>query len=54
MAGLDLGLGGEATNRGALTFYERMGFVDTKERRPLREGASLEVIVMRRRLLSPR
>jgi ribosomal protein S18 acetylase RimI-like enzyme len=50
----EIELGVTATNRGALAFYERMGFVDTEERRPLRDGASLEVIVMRRRLLSPR
>jgi ribosomal protein S18 acetylase RimI-like enzyme len=46
----EIELGVTATNRGALTFYECMGFVDTKERRPLREGAFLEVIVMRRSL----
>jgi ribosomal protein S18 acetylase RimI-like enzyme len=50
----EIELGVTATNRGALAFYERMGFVDTKERRPLREDSSLEVIVMRRRVLSPR
>jgi ribosomal protein S18 acetylase RimI-like enzyme len=50
----EIELGVTATNRGALAFYERMGFVDTQERRPLREDSSLEVIVMRRRVLSSR
>jgi ribosomal protein S18 acetylase RimI-like enzyme len=50
----EIELGVTATNRGALAFYERMGFVDTKERRPLREDSALEVIVMRRRLRRPR
>ena len=35
-------------NAGARAFYERMGFADTGDRHPLREGATLEAIVMRR------
>lgn len=50
----EIELGVTATNRGAVAFYERVGFLDTTERRPLREGSSLEVIVMRRRIGSPR
>jgi GNAT superfamily N-acetyltransferase len=47
-SGLELGV--TAANLGAVAFYERMGFVDTTERRLLREGSMQDVIVMRRRL----
>lgn len=50
----ELELAVTATNDGAVSFYERMGFADTMERRPLREGSTHEVIVMRRRLDSSR
>jgi ribosomal protein S18 acetylase RimI-like enzyme len=46
----EIELGVTGSNRDAVTFYERMGFTDTGERHPLREGSSLEVVVMRRRL----
>jgi ribosomal protein S18 acetylase RimI-like enzyme len=40
------------SNPGAIAFYERMGFVDTTERRPLREGSTQDVMVMRRGVAS--
>ena len=36
------------TNAGAATFYERLGFEDTGERQPLREGSELAVRIMHR------
>jgi ribosomal protein S18 acetylase RimI-like enzyme len=36
------------TNAGAAVFYERLGFVDTGERFPLREGSDLTTRVMSR------
>lgn len=36
------------TNTGAATFYEHLGFEDTGEREPLREGTELRVRMMRR------
>ena len=36
------------TNTGASTFYEHLGFQDTGEREPLREGTELRVRKMRR------
>jgi ribosomal protein S18 acetylase RimI-like enzyme len=47
-SGLELGV--TAANLGAVAFYERTGFVDTTERRRLREGSTQDVIVMRREL----
>jgi ribosomal protein S18 acetylase RimI-like enzyme len=38
------------TNTGATTFYERLGFADTGEREPLREGTELRVRILRREL----
>jgi ribosomal protein S18 acetylase RimI-like enzyme len=40
-------LGVTESNAGARAFYERLGFEDTGERRPLREGSSLSVVLMR-------
>lgn len=37
-------------NEPARTLYERAGFVDTRDREPLREGSSQTTIVMRRGL----
>jgi ribosomal protein S18 acetylase RimI-like enzyme len=36
------------TNTGAAAFYERLGFGDTGERQPLREGSELVVRIMHR------
>ncbi|HEX6400612.1 MAG TPA: GNAT family N-acetyltransferase [Actinomycetota bacterium] len=38
------------TNAPARSFYEAVGFVDTGERKPLREGSELEVIRLAKRL----
>jgi ribosomal protein S18 acetylase RimI-like enzyme len=46
----ELELNVTATNPGAIAFYERMGFADAMQRRPLREGSTAEVILMRRAL----
>ena len=43
-------LGVTETNGGAATFYEHLGFVDTGERDPLREGSELRVRIFRRRV----
>lgn len=40
-------------NPGARAFYEQLGFEDTGERYPLREGSPVTVAVMRRRLRTP-
>ena len=45
-----LGLGVTTTNRRAIRLYERLGFEDTGERYPLREGSDLEIQIMTRRL----
>jgi GNAT superfamily N-acetyltransferase len=42
-------LGVTETNAGAAAFYEHLGFVDTGERDPLREGSELRVRILRRR-----
>jgi ribosomal protein S18 acetylase RimI-like enzyme len=47
---MEIELGVTAINRDAVVFYERLGFADTGERHPLRDGSPLEVVVMRRRL----
>jgi ribosomal protein S18 acetylase RimI-like enzyme len=41
-------LGVTETNDGASGFYEHLGFADTGERYPLREGSSLICRVLRR------
>jgi ribosomal protein S18 acetylase RimI-like enzyme len=46
----EIELGATATNRAAVEFYEGLGFADTGERRALRDGSPLEVVVMRRDL----
>jgi len=46
----EIELGVTATNRAAVEFYEGLGFADTGERRALRDGSPLEVVVMRRDL----
>jgi ribosomal protein S18 acetylase RimI-like enzyme len=46
----EIELGATATNRGAVEFYEGLGFADTGERHALRDGSRLEVVVMRRDL----
>jgi GNAT superfamily N-acetyltransferase len=38
------------TNEGARRFYEHCGFADTGERRPLREGSHLDVLIFAKRL----
>ncbi len=38
------------SNDGAAAFYEHLGFVDTGEREPLREGSELRVRILRREL----
>lgn len=38
------------TNRAARSFYEACGFVDTGERRPLREGSDLRVLILAKEL----
>lgn len=43
-------LGVTENNDGASRFYERLGFADTGERQPLREGSPLEVRILRREL----
>lgn len=43
-----VGLGVTETNDGAVGFYEHLGFVDTGERYPLREGSPLTCRTMRR------
>jgi len=47
----EIELGATAINRDAVVFYERLGFADTGERHPLRDGSPLEVVVMRRDLV---
>ena len=42
-------LGVTEVNDGAARFYERLGFTDTGERHPLREGSELAVWILRRR-----
>ncbi len=46
-------LGVTESNAGARAFYERLGFVDTGERNALREGSTLDVVVMRLALEGP-
>jgi ribosomal protein S18 acetylase RimI-like enzyme len=46
----EIELGATAINRTAVEFYERLGFTDTRQRHPLRDGSRLEVVVMRRDL----
>jgi ribosomal protein S18 acetylase RimI-like enzyme len=41
-------LGVTENNDGAARFYERLGFADTGERHPLREGSPLMVRILRR------
>jgi len=41
-------LGVTETNDGAARFYERLGFEDTGDRHPLREGSGLAVRILRR------
>jgi ribosomal protein S18 acetylase RimI-like enzyme len=43
----ELELGVTETNEAARRLYERYGFADSGSRHPLREGSSLQVIVMR-------
>lgn len=43
-------LGATETNPAAVALYEAWGFVDTGERRPLRDGSALTTIVMERTL----
>jgi ribosomal protein S18 acetylase RimI-like enzyme len=38
------------TNRSARGFYEACGFADTGERRPLREGSDLDVLIFAKTL----
>jgi GNAT superfamily N-acetyltransferase len=38
------------SNTGGAAFYEHLGFVDTGEREPLREGSELRVRILRRGL----
>ena len=38
------------SNTGGAAFYEHLGFVDTGEREPLRQGSELRVRIMRREL----
>jgi ribosomal protein S18 acetylase RimI-like enzyme len=38
------------SNTGGSAFYEHLGFVDTGEREPLREGSELRVRILRREL----
>jgi GNAT superfamily N-acetyltransferase len=38
------------SNTGGAAFYEHLGFVDTSEREPLREGSELRVRILRREL----
>jgi GNAT superfamily N-acetyltransferase len=42
-------LGVTETNAGAAAFYEHLGFVDTGELDPLRDGSELRVRILRRR-----
>jgi GNAT superfamily N-acetyltransferase len=46
----ELELGVTQTNAAARRLYEACGFADTGSRHPLREGAPIQVIVMRRAL----
>ena len=41
-----LGLGVTTTNARAIAFYERLGFVDTGQRYPLRQGSRLDIQIM--------
>ena len=41
-----LGLGVTTTNASAIALYERLGFVDTGDRYPLREGTDLTIQIM--------
>ncbi len=41
-----IGLGVTTTNGRAIAFYERLGYVDTGGRHPLRQGADLEIQIM--------
>ena len=45
-----IGLGVTTTNARAIAFYERLGFVDSGLRFPLRPGSDLEIQVMARQL----
>jgi len=45
-----IGLGVTTTNHPAIRLYERMGYADTGERHPLREGSDLTIQVMGKRL----
>jgi ribosomal protein S18 acetylase RimI-like enzyme len=46
----NLGLGVTTSNLRAIAFYERLGFMDTGMRFPLREGSALEIQIMARTL----
>ena len=41
-----IGLGVTTTNERAIALYERLGYADTGERHPLRQGADLQIQVM--------
>lgn len=45
-----IGLGVTTSNGRAIALYERLGFADTGDRYPLREGAGLEIQIMTRGL----
>jgi ribosomal protein S18 acetylase RimI-like enzyme len=45
-----IGLGVTTTNHGAIALYERLGFVDSGERHPLRERTDLVIQIMVRTL----
>jgi ribosomal protein S18 acetylase RimI-like enzyme len=45
-----LGLGVTTSNARAIAFYERLAFVDTGQRFPLRDGSELEIEIMIRAL----
>jgi ribosomal protein S18 acetylase RimI-like enzyme len=45
-----MGLGVTTSNGRAIRFYERLGFVDSGRRYPLRAGTDLQIRIMTRRL----